>query len=135
MHWKQVCVIAQAFAATKPSATWSKLEPVFSIYAQAEPDSDALLSLDSARRFQHLQPRLQVLPKFKDFASEGAWVVRQTGVRAGAHSYLAPVKTAEALRDALERAWDRPGRAGVCKVIMRTVEDGGDEARRLMLMA
>ena len=135
MHWKQVCVIAQAFAATKPSATWSKLEPVFSIYAPASPSSDALLSLDSSRQFSQLWPRVQVFPQFKDFASEGAWVVRRSGVSAGVHSYLAPVRTAGELRDALELAWDWPGRGGVCKSLMRTVEDRGDEGGRLLLRA
>ena len=129
MHWKQVCVIAQAFAATKPSATWSKLEPVFSIYAPMEPRTD------SSRQFSQLWPRVQVLPKFKDFGSEGAWVVRRSGGSLGVHSYLAPVRTAGELRDALEFAWDWPGRGGVCKSIMRTVEDGGEEGGRLLLRA
>ena len=122
-------MIAQAFAATKPSATWSKLEPVFSIYSPQE------ASNDRARQFSQLWPRVQVFPQFKDFASEGAWVVRRSGVSAGVHSYLAPVRTAGELRDALELAWDWPGRGGVCKSLMRTVEDGGDEGGRLLLRA
>jgi len=115
MHWRQVCLIAQAFAATKQGATYSKIEPVFSIYAQAEPVGDALVSLDTVRQFQHLQPRVQVLPKFKDFSIDGAWLVRRAGARVGGHMYLPAVNTAQALRDALEAAWEPPNRVGCAR--------------------
>jgi hypothetical protein len=128
MHWKQVCLVAQAFTATKPLATFTKCEPVFSIFAKQE-DGDREAQ-DHNQATRHLQPRLQVLPKFIDFGIEGAWLVRRAGLHKGRPIYFPVVNTMEGLRDVLESAWEPPG---VCKGIRRTVEEDWGWGKRLLL--
>jgi hypothetical protein len=135
MHWRQVCLVAQAFTASKQGATWTKYEPIFSIYAKPELVNDPPPPLDAARRFEDMNPRVQVFPKFKDFEVDRAWLVRRAGRRVGEHVYLEPVNTELALREALERAWDMPTSTGFCRGIKRTVEEdmSGGGVGRLML--
>ena len=132
--------MAQAFASTKCGATWSKREPVFSLYAPAKLELDALLSPDIAHSLQLCQPRLQILPSLSDLSGpsgpsgpsdpsgyglEGGWIVKQAslhaGLRQGAPVLFPFVTTGEALLYTLERAWE----SRQVKGMGRTVEEGG----------
>ena len=128
MHWKQVCLVAQSFTATKPLATWTKCEPIFSIYAPVEEGRKG--ELDSLQSTLPPPPRLQVMPKFIDFGVEGAWLVRRAGMRAGRPIYFPAVNTMEGLRDVLESAWELPHPS---KGIRRTVEEDWGWRENLLL--
>ena len=111
-------------------------EPTFNIYASdPPPDIDGLLSpeLTHALHLQTLTPKLSIIPRFADFASEGAWLVRLSGIHAGRPAYrpvyFPYVATPETLRDTLERAWNDPdSKAGALMLLRprltRTHEDG-----------
>jgi hypothetical protein len=134
MHWKQVCIIAQAFTASKPGATWAHREPIISIYAppppEPDPSSRPMSDIDHALQLQSLQPRLSLFPRFSDFSEDGAWLVRLSGshtiLRGSPHVFFPYVTAPEALRLTLERAWDSGRPLPFARILFRSLGRSGE---------
>lgn len=124
MHWAQVCLIAQSFTSTRAGATWKTCEPIFKIYAPQPPEIDGLLQPDAAHTLSLdlLQPKLCIMPKFKDFAGSQSWLVRLSAKHHDPNRhppiYFPPVCTPEALKRTLDTAWDAefPGILGTLRI-------------------
>lgn len=109
MHWKQVCLVAQTFAAAK-RCSYSARYPIVTVY-----DDAAASALD--RPVLPTQ-RLTIVPSLvkPSAAPQESWLVRLPPTPGRRAVYFPPVCDPGALRLTLEKAW---------------VANGGGEGNRI----
>ena len=111
MNWKQVCLVAQTFAAAK-NCPYVARYPIITMYDEG-PHS-------VLRQFLIPPQKLTVFPN----STKTSWLVRLAPTRLRPKLYFPAVCTPEALRRTLEKAWhtDDAGPAQPPALCTRSVE-------------